>query len=177
MFKQRQSMLVLHDRDRKKSSKPTTPRKKESELEFTRRLIAEHPTGVKGLAYVLVEIRRAIAEGIIKPQVSPSPGRNKQKSGINKFTQMFHKAATTKLNATEKIKELRSTLKGNAMQILEHLIKEQAFANEESIVEKNEKFLAQIIVSQKTQMDQFLGKVVKETTSMKNEISLIQGKV
>ena len=44
--------------------------KKETELEFTRRLNEENPRGLKGLAYVLMEIRRAISEGIIKPKLN-----------------------------------------------------------------------------------------------------------
>ena len=44
--------------------------KKETELEFTRRLNKENPRGIKGLAYVIMEIRHAIAEGIVKPKIS-----------------------------------------------------------------------------------------------------------
>lgn len=44
--------------------------KVETEQEFTLRLKNENPRGLKGLAYVLREIRRALAEGIIKPQNS-----------------------------------------------------------------------------------------------------------
>ena len=69
--------------------------KKETELEFTRRLNKENPRGIKGLAYVIMEIRRAIAEGIVKPKISQSP--SKKYSGINKFATTFNKAASTKL--------------------------------------------------------------------------------
>ena len=46
-------------------------------------MIAENPRGIKGLAYVLIQIREAIAAGIIKPKIDQSPG--KKKSGISKF--------------------------------------------------------------------------------------------
>ena len=84
--------------------------------------MAENPRGIKGLAYVVMEIRRAIAEGIIKPAVSKSPG--KKFSGIGKFTAMFNKAASTRLHHTEKVRELLATLEKEKTRILDHLIKE-----------------------------------------------------
>ena len=43
-------------------------RKVETELELTRRLLAEKPQGIKGLAYVLIELKKAQMQGIIKKQ-------------------------------------------------------------------------------------------------------------
>ena len=94
-----------------------------------------------------MEIRRAIAEGIVKPKISQSP--SKKYSGINKFATTFNKAASTKLQHTEKVYELLSTLEKEKMRVLDHLIKEQNFSNDESIIEKNEVFLDKIITTQK----------------------------
>ena len=58
---------------------------------------------------------------------------------------MFNKAASTKLQHTEKVWELLSTLEKEKIRILDHLIKEQNFTNDESIIEKNEVFLEKII--------------------------------
>ncbi len=80
---------------------------KETEEEFTQRLWDENPRGVKGLAYVLTEIRRAISEGIVKPEIDEN---NKNSKGINKFTNMFNKAAATRARQTEKIEHVLSTL-------------------------------------------------------------------
>ena len=85
-------------------------------------MLDENPRGIKGLAYVIQEIRGAIAEGIIKPQISKSPG--KKKGGINKFAMMFNKAASTRLKHTEKISELLRSLESEKGRILDHLIKE-----------------------------------------------------
>ncbi len=82
---------------------------KETEEEFTQRLWDENPRGVKGLAYVLTEIRRAIAEGIVKPEIDEN---NKNSKGINKFTNMFNKAAATRARHTDKIEHVLSTLQG-----------------------------------------------------------------
>ena len=60
---------------------------KETELQFTRRLLMENPRGIKGLAYVLTEIRRAIDEGIIKSKIRKDDNGN----GIGKFADMFNK--------------------------------------------------------------------------------------
>jgi len=112
---------MIYSSGRRASLNLGYPEEKETELQFTRRLIKEDIKGVKGLAYVLTEIRRAIAEGIIKPVISPD---QKKHGGISKFTNIFNKAASTKLHHTEKIKELTITLKEKTGRILEHLIKE-----------------------------------------------------
>ena len=75
---------------------------KETELEFTRRLHEENPRGIKGLAYVLMEIRRAISMGIIKPKISHKDAGK----GINKFADMFNRVASTRLRETEKLTEM-----------------------------------------------------------------------
>ena len=77
-----------------RSGKSSPRKKKETELEFTRRLLRENPRGIKGLAYVLLEIRRAISEGIIKPKID---GDAKKFKNINKFAAMMNKAASTRL--------------------------------------------------------------------------------
>ena len=147
-------------------------RKKETELEFTRRLVREDPRGVKGLAYVLMEIRRAIAAGIVKGATSPV-----KNGGINKFAMMFNKAATTRLQHTEKNKELSIMLKDQSEKILQHLIKEQAFQNEESIVEKNEIFLERIIAGQKNQLDDFYLSLRGRMEGMQKEIDIVSNRV
>lgn len=55
--------------------------------------------------------------------------------------------------------ELLSTLKENKMRILDHILKEQDFNNEEPIIEKNELFLERMIKNQRTQLDLFFGKL------------------
>ena len=47
----------------------------------------ENPRGIKGLAYVLTEIRRAIDEGIIKSKIR----KDDNGKGIGKFADMFNK--------------------------------------------------------------------------------------
>ena len=47
-------------------------------------MIAENPRGIKGLAYVVNQIREAVTNGVIKPKFIESPG--KKKGGISKFT-------------------------------------------------------------------------------------------
>ena len=101
-----------------------TKPKKETELEFTRRLAAENPRGIKGLAYVLLEIRRAIQAGILKPKQSATKSK-----GIDKFRNMFNQAASTKLKQNEKVTELSRTLKAESRRILDHLLKDQNFSS------------------------------------------------
>jgi len=115
-------------------------------LEFTRRLHEENPRGIKGLAYVLMQIRTAIQEGVIKPKVHPGEGGK----GINKFAEMFNKVASTRLQNTERLKELLNTLSKDKTRILDHVLKEQDFSNEEPIIEKNELFLERMIKNQRT---------------------------
>ena len=97
-------------------------------MQFTRRLLDENPRGVKGLAYVLMEIRRAISEGIVKPKINPNS--KKSGGGINKFAAMFNKAASTRLHQTEKLVELEGALKEETNRILDHLVKQQNFSND-----------------------------------------------
>ena len=66
---------------------------------------------------------------------------------------MFSKAASTRLHHTEKVKELLSTLKEETSRILDHIIKEQNFSNEESIIEKNEVLLEKMALNQKSQLE------------------------
>lgn len=97
-----------------------------------------------------MEIRRAIAEGIVKPEVNLD---GKGSKGINKFARMFTKAASTRQRQTDRVINLINSLKQNTMKVLHHTLKEQNFSNEESIVEKNEIFLNKIVSSQKNQLD------------------------
>ena len=158
----------------KKSSARKT-NKRETELEFTRRLLAENPRGLKGLAYVLLQIQEAIARGIIKPKINESPG--KKTSGISKFTAQFNKAASTRLRRTEVVKELLTSLDEEKSRILDHLIKEQNFSNDESIIEKNEVFLEKILSNQETQLDTFFKKIKSRMDEMKSEIGTIKDRV
>lgn len=72
---------------------------------------------------------------------------------------MFNKVASTRLHAAERMTELLTTLKENKMRILDHILKEQDFNNEEPIIEKNELFLERMIKNQRTQLDLFFGKL------------------
>ena len=62
-------------------------KKRETELQFTRRLLMENPRGIKGLAYVLTEIRLAIEQGIIKSKIQ----KDNNGKGIGKFADVFNK--------------------------------------------------------------------------------------
>lgn len=57
------------------------------------RLWEENPRGIKGLAYVLVQIRLAVQEGRVKPEVDVN---DQHKRGLKKFAAMFNKAASTR---------------------------------------------------------------------------------
>lgn len=138
-------------------------------------MIAENPRGIKGLAYVLIQIREAIAAGIIKPKIDQSPG--KKKSGISKFAAQFNKAASTRLRRTEIVKELLNTLDDEKTRILDHLIKQQNFSNDESIIEKNEVFLEKILSNQESQLDTFFKKIKGRMDEMRDEISTIKERV
>lgn len=126
-------------------------KKKETELEFTRRLWDENPEGIKGLAYVLVEIRRAIDDGIIKPKVTKAGEAGGR--GIGKFADMFGKVADTRLQNTERLKELLNSLNNHKTRILDHVLKEQDFNNEEPIIEKNEIFLERMVKNNRKTLD------------------------
>ena len=113
--------------------------------------------------------------GIIKPAISKSPG--KKTRGINKFAMMFNKAASTRLKHTEKVSELLRSLEGEKGRVLDHLIKEQNFSNDDSIIEKNEVFLERIITNQKTQLDTFFTKIESRMNEMRGEIGTIKDRV
>ena len=147
--------------------------KKETEFEFTRRLHKENPRGMKGLAYVLMEIRRAISEGIIKPKIQP----HADGKGINKFADMFNKVASTRLRATERLTEMLATIKDHKSRILDHVLKEQDFNNEEPIIEKNEIFLDRMVKNQRRDFDLFFSKLDGKMNVMASEISHIKEKV
>lgn len=83
-----------------------------------------------------MEIRRAIAVGTIKPKNNEKKGK-----GLSKFTDMFNKAASAKLANSERIRELLAAMKAHKDRILEHILKEQDFSNEQPIIEKNELLL------------------------------------
>ena len=104
----------------------------------------ENPQGIKGLAYILVEIKNAIADGVIKPKV-----KKREESGgirgINKFADMFNKVASTRLQNSERLKELLESMEKHKSRILDHILKEQDFNNEEPIIEKNELFLDRMV--------------------------------
>lgn len=172
-FKRMKTHANINEQKRKKAISPD-PFKIETEAEFTQRLWDENPRGIKGLAYVLMEIRRAIAEGIVKPEITLDAKGTK---GINKFAQMFTKAASTRHRQTERVINLISSLKQNTMKIMHHTLKEQNFSNEESIVEKNEVFLNKIVSSQKNQLDQFFTKIEGRMNDMRQEISTVKSKV
>lgn len=93
-----------------------------------------------------MEIRRAISEGVIKSKVDSRVDNNK---GINKFADMFKKVASTRLRNTERLRELLNTLKENKERVLDHVLKEQDFNNEEPMIEKNELYLERMIKSQR----------------------------
>jgi hypothetical protein len=68
-----------------------------------------------------MEIRRAIAKGIVKPEIDENAKNSK---GINKFTAMFNKAAVTRARHTERIKTLLSTLQDETSKIIHNINKE-----------------------------------------------------
>ena len=150
-------------------------KKKETELEFTRRLWDENPEGIKGLAYVLVEVRRAIDDGIIKPKINKSGEAGGR--GIGKFADMFGKVADTRLQNTERLKELLNSLDLHKARILDHCLKEQDFNNEEPIIEKNEIFLERMVKNNRKQLDQFFQKLDSRMQDMRVEIGQIKTRV
>ena len=60
---------------------------------------------------------------------------------------------------------------------MDHLIKEQNFSNDESIIEKNEVFLEKILSNQETQLESFFRKIKGRMDEMKNEIGTIKDRV
>ena len=54
------------------------------------------------------------------------------------------------MNQETKLKRLDETLRKYTAKILDHLVKEQDFSNDESIYEKNTAFLNKLLESQKS---------------------------
>lgn len=98
---------------------------------------------------------------------------SQQKSAIGKFANQLTKATTGYQKHIEKVNTLSATLYNEPQHILNHLMKEQGFANEESIVEKNEVFLNKVLYSQKIAIESFLGTIKGEVTEMRDDIRTI----
>ena len=120
-----------------------------------------------------MEIRRAIAMGIIKPKVSQHDGGR----GINKFADMFNRVASTRLRETEKLTEMLRIINEQKGRILDHVLKEQDFNNEEPIIEKNEIFLDRLVKNQRRDFDLFFTKLDGKMDQMRSEIADIKATV
>lgn len=90
---------------------------------------------------------------------------------------MFNKVASTRLRATERLTEMLATIKDNKSRILDHVLKEQDFNNEEPIIEKNEIFLDRMVKNQRRDFDLFFSKLDGKMNVMASEISHIKEKV
>ena len=64
--------------------------------------------------------------------------RTNAKGGIGKFASAFKNAASGQKKHIEMIETLSMSLQADPQRVINHLIKEQGFANEEALVEKNE---------------------------------------
>ena len=135
--------------------------RKETAEEFTQRLIKEEPKGLQGLAYLLVQIRKAVASGILKPEVTDT-----KTGAISKFANVFSNAATGHNRHVEKVSRLMQTLTQDSELTLNHLMKEQGFVNEEAIIEKNQIFMQKKLRSQEQQMESFLKKTKDSIAQM-----------
>ena len=69
------------------------------------------------------------------------------------------------------------TLDNEKGRILDHLIKEQNFSNDESIIEKNEVFLEKILTNQQSQLETFFKKIKGRMDEMRDEIGTIKERV
>ena len=135
------------------------------------RLLKEKPAGVAGLAFVLTEIRMAQSKGLIrKPKASDRPSQNK-------LFQIFEDGMKQKLSKQQKDKELIKCLKIHNKKILDKLIKESAFSQEDKMEEQAEKMFQTIAEQQQDMLAEFFSKVDTTMSDLNEDLKKIKSQV
>ena len=97
--------------------------------------------------------------------------------GLNLFGKRLKENVQTKLDVEQKTSELMKALKLYKNDILERMMREQGFNNEESANDKNTEMLNKLMEKQNQQLSTFFDKVDQRLSVMSSEIINVKGQV
>ena len=119
------SPMLKVEKSSKGTSKRNTEDFKENETEFTQRIINTKPHGIKGLGFVLRELKKAQMKGLFADAFKNNAEEDKNVSkGLGILGKRLKENVITKLDVEQKSVELMKALKANKNDILDRLMKE-----------------------------------------------------
>ena len=118
------------------------------------------PGGTKGLGFVLRELKKAQMEGKFKGRFKKEGSKPAYLTkGLNMFGKRLKENVQTKLDVEQKTSELMKALKYYKNDILERMMKEQGFNNEDNQNDKQAELLNKLMEKQNQQLTSFFDKV------------------
>ena len=149
------------------------PEAQETEMDVIQRLQQKSPSGIKGLAFVVREVKKAQMRGLFK--IDNSDGGTGK--GLGKLGKRLRNHVTKKLDDEQRKEQLIEAVKRYKQEILTRIMKEQGFNNEDTVDEKSQQLFNDLMKKQNEQLDQFFGKMDERMTTITEKIGTMQKKI
>ena len=128
---------------------------------FFQTILSKKPAGTKGIAYVLIMIKKAQTHGLLPKPI--------MQSKMSKFEKRIRENLSIKLEKEDRDKELLKTLQKYNALILKKLVKESA--REDTLEKKTEKMYGVMIRRQEKQLESFFTKVKDMMKGLEQDIT------